>query len=68
VLAIALHVLVGLIVAWDLYASFGGYPQYTVSAILTGWAEGRPILPLVLGIVLGHLFWGRWPSDTPRGG
>lgn len=42
---------------WDVYLSGQGRPQDTVSAIVQGWAKSFPILPLICGLILGHIFW-----------
>lgn len=64
-LAVLLLTLVLLIAGWDIYAAFSGHGEHTVSAIIAGWSDRRPILPFVLGMVVGHAFWGQW-HDGPR--
>lgn len=48
-----------LIVVWlfDWYAIVKDRPRETVSAMLLEWSQAWPILPLLVGIVIGHLFW-----------
>jgi hypothetical protein len=42
---------------WDWVVITQGKPQETVSATLWEWSSASPILPLCIGIVLGHVFW-----------
>lgn len=42
--------------AYDSYCLFADTPGITVSAVLREWSEAFPILPLLLGVVVGHLF------------
>jgi hypothetical protein len=46
-----------LISVWDIVAVYRGRPQDEVSHILQSWAHMFPILPLVVGILIGHVFW-----------
>ena len=57
-LAIAL----GLFVAYDVVAFLRGGVQATISRVTLGWARRWPLLPLLVGVVLGHLF---WPQPVP---
>lgn len=42
---------------WDVCFLSLGRPEATVSKILQGWSLNFPILPLLIGVLLGHLFW-----------
>lgn len=57
----------GLIAAWDVYAVYGPGPRYTVSAQIRDWASEWPVLPFLLGLLAGHLFWGS-AHTPPHGG
>lgn len=57
ILAIALIILAALIGAWDVIQVSKKHPEYTVSNVLQGWSKDYPILPLTLGVILGHIFW-----------
>lgn len=57
VLAIAMHVVIGLIAAWDLMAIATNHPDLSVSKITQSWAKESPVMPLAVGLVMGHLFW-----------
>lgn len=56
-LAIAIHVVILCVAAWDLAAIATGHPTLSVSHLTQGWAKENPILPLLVGVVIGHLFW-----------
>jgi len=42
---------------WDLVLTAKDQPQNTVSATLLEWSVQFPMLPVVVGILIGHLFW-----------
>lgn len=46
-----------LVGVWDITAYAVGPPMKTVSSVFQGWAHEFPPLPLLVGILLGHLFW-----------
>jgi hypothetical protein len=52
---------------WDIYCTYGPGSQYTVSALLADWSRQWPVLPFALGMLAGHIFWGRWPSPPQNG-
>ena len=43
--------------AWDVWAIFGGNGLRTVSSYVITWSETYPVLPLAVGVLVGHLFW-----------
>lgn len=47
---------------FDIFAGLNERPQDTVSAVLFDWSRDFPILPLAVGVLLGHLF---WPQRLP---
>ena len=57
VLAISLLVVCFLAGVWDIVAVARGTPLDTVSRTLQTWSLDYPILPLIVGILLGHIFW-----------
>lgn len=68
-LAVA-FLLAGLIVGiWDVFVTARGEPGNTVSSTLYEWSIAYPILPFVLGVITGHLFWPHLPrvplADVP---
>lgn len=79
--AILIVISVVVVGVYDLLAySQGGYGA-TISKVLMDAAYANPILPLVVGIVVGHLFWpqpgaaqyrtvsnGGILPDPPKGG
>lgn len=57
VLAVAVHVVLVLVAAWDLTAAATNHPEMSVSALTQRWAIENPVLPLAVGVIMGHLFW-----------
>lgn len=47
---------------YDVYVSHFPEQGPTVSAILQGWASRFPMLTLLIGVILGHLFWPKGPE------
>lgn len=45
---------------WDVWVIAHGRPNDTVSRVLQEWSVAYPMLPLALGILLGHIFWPTW--------
>ncbi len=56
-LALLLHLCLVFVVAWDIWAWATGRRDQTVSFIVQAWSKNFPIMPLLAGIILGHLFW-----------
>jgi len=56
-LAIAMLIVMALIGIYDLYALWYMPPDQTVSYHLRTWSVAFPGLPLLIGFVLGHLFY-----------
>lgn len=57
-------VLVGLFDLWNLYSIDSGG---TASWYVQSWSRENPLLPLAVGMVLGHLFFGSVrPAADPR--
>lgn len=44
---------------YDVYAGLYYGPEYTVSQVVRDWSGKWPVLPMLVGVLLGHLFWGR---------
>lgn len=42
---------------WDIVAVACLKPESTISAILQSWSRIYPILPFLIGVLIGHLFW-----------
>lgn len=62
VLALA-FIAVNLVVAlWDLYCAAIGNYRDTVSMTFQDWGRQWPMLPLFIGIVIGHVFWPTRPQ------
>jgi len=56
-IALALIALLAVTGAFDVWATFAQPAGATVSAHLQSWAVQFPVLPLAIGIIIGHLFW-----------
>jgi len=57
VLALCLVCLLGIIGVWDLTVKYLGYGDETVSSIIRNWSATWPLIPLGVGMLLGHIFW-----------
>lgn len=57
VLAVCILVTLALVAAWDIAVMATGKPEYSVSSITQSWSKENPVLPLIVGVVVGHLFW-----------
>jgi hypothetical protein len=42
---------------WDVIVGWLARPDLTITAIIASWADRCPICFVLVGIVLGHLFW-----------
>jgi hypothetical protein len=42
---------------WDIYATATEQPEAMVSRLLYSWSILYPILPFMIGVVIGHVFW-----------
>lgn len=56
-LAITLVLTCAVVAAYDVYAVFALPPNSTVSFQLSEWSQRFPVIPLLLGLLIGHLFW-----------
>lgn len=56
-LALLLIFILAAVGVWDVIMLHRGTTGGTVSRILVEWSMAWPILPLTVGIILGHLFW-----------
>jgi hypothetical protein len=59
VLAVLLIVTLAVIGLWDVYVSYLDRPHDTVSDVLNRWSTQWPVIPLHIGLVLGHILWRR---------
>ena len=51
--AILIHLVV---LTWDMWAIFSGHEQHTISSVIRQWSKAYPFLPLMVGVLVGHLF------------
>lgn len=56
-LTLTLLVNLSLVGLWDAWVLVQGRPDDTVSHVMIGWSQRYPLLPLLIGLLLGHLFW-----------
>jgi hypothetical protein len=56
-LAVVFLLTVLLIGIWDVFSIRLFGPHSTVSDVLQTWSKMYPILPLTVGLILGHIFW-----------
>jgi hypothetical protein len=47
--------------AWDIFSAYRGYESSTISEVVQDWSTRWPVLPLLIGVLLGHLFWPSYP-------
>jgi len=53
-------------IGWDVVAYLWGGNESTISRVITDASRNWPIIPLLVGIVLGHLFFSQTlPPRTP---
>jgi len=53
-------------IGWDVVAYLWGGNESTISRVITDASRDWPIIPLLTGIVLGHLFFSQTlPPRTP---
>ncbi len=60
------------VVVYDTWALAYRNETWTITYVLRGWSSDFPILPLIIGILLGHIFFCSYtkppPSWQPDGG
>lgn len=48
-----------LLIGWDLYVYFAGENVDMITNVIWTTSREHPVLPFSVGVVMGHLFWGR---------
>jgi hypothetical protein len=48
---------IGIALAYDAYALYKGGVENTISVRIIRWSKLYPILPFMMGILMGHFFW-----------
>ena len=46
-----------LLIGWDIYVAGNRMPGDTISELLLDFSIKHPIIPFILGVLVGHLFW-----------
>ena len=59
VVGAALLVMLAVVAGWDMWQSAQGHSERTASQIIGDWSARWPLLPLAIGLIIGHLFWPR---------
>lgn len=54
-----LIVFTAILLAWDIYAFNVAPADGTISKVMMNAAREHPIVPFVIGVIMGHLFWGQ---------
>jgi hypothetical protein len=57
ILVMIFFLCVVLILVFDVWAWAAHGKEATASALIHAWAKDWPLLPFLVGMVLGHLFW-----------
>lgn len=60
VLALLLLTICVVIGLWDIYCAARGRPIDTVSSIMQDWVRQHSMLGIIIGSVIGHIFWPTW--------
>jgi len=58
ILAIASVTLALIVAIWDAYAVHASNEAQTVSSVIRVWSHRYPVIPLCVGVLIGHVFWG----------
>ncbi len=51
-----------LIILYEVWAIGWRDQSWTVTAVLREWSEDAPMLPIIVGILIGHLFFCKCPK------
>ena len=46
-----------LLIVWDVYAATNKAGDDTISEVVLGFARRHPVIPFLLGVLMGHLLW-----------
>lgn len=55
-MGLAIHMLVMMVVVYDIWALTYHDETWTVTYIIQDWSRDHPVLPFITGMVMGHLF------------
>jgi hypothetical protein len=45
------------VIFWDAWQLARGRPDLTISFVIEGWSAQSALVPLLVGLLVGHLFW-----------
>jgi len=63
---ITISILLGsaaLLIGWDIYVYFAGTNPEMITGVIWNTSREHPVLPFLVGVVMGHLFWGRGTDE-----
>jgi hypothetical protein len=60
-LSIGVMVIAALVAFFDLAMNFRNRRDLMISVLVWEWSAGHPILPFLLGMLMGHLLWRNAP-------
>lgn len=65
--AITVSILLGvaaLLIGWDIYVYFAGDRVDLITSVVWNTSREHPVVPFLVGVVMGHLFWGRGDTNA----
>ena len=54
---IVLLIIVLIVVLWDVIVTYSGRPEASLSQVILEKSMKDPIIPFLIGVIIGHLFW-----------
>lgn len=54
---IILLIIVLVVITWDVIVTYGGKPEASLSQVILEKSTRDPIIPFLIGVIIGHLFW-----------
>ena len=56
-----------IVVLWDVIVTYSGRPEASLSQVILEKSMRDPIIPFLIGVIIGHLFWtNRYDFNTAR--
>lgn len=60
--AIILLACISICVIWDVFVAWNPIPKDTISEETVAFVMNHPTVPLLVGFIMGHLFWPQFPD------
>lgn len=54
---IILLIIVLVVLTWDVVVTYAGKPEASFSQVILEKSMQDPIIPFLIGVLIGHLFW-----------